>query len=266
MATKECSVAGCGREFLAKGLCSLHYQRVRHTGSADGNAKQSDDERFLSFVEVDPKTGAWIWRGGVNNAGYGVFWCEGRSVSAHRYAYAMKHGAIPDGMMVCHKFEEYGRHNVNPDHLFLGTGADNMVDASNKGRTLRGERNRASVLSSDDAVAISRSDEPCAVLAERYGVSETVVSSIRRGKTWSRVTGVKPAGRKRLDNKSGFIGVRWRERGKKWNAAIGRRIDGKYKSEYLGCYETAREAALAYDRAARRYFGLSATLNFPYEH
>jgi|GEM_PF-2221282 hypothetical protein len=264
MSIAACSVPDCNGKHLAKGYCSKHYQRKRFTGKVELTPSRSSDERFMSFVKVDPDTCAWLWQGGISSTtGYGVFYLNGKSVSAHRYSYQMAHGAIPDDVFVCHKYEALGRHNVNPEHLFLGTATDNMQDAAAKRRTLIGERNLASKLSATEAAEIASSKDTCSALSERYGVSECVVSKIRRGLLWGSVTKVSEAGRLRLDNKSGYIGVRWRERGQKWNASIGRRINGTYKSEYLGCFDNVIDAAKAYDMAAKRYFGDGAKLNFP---
>src|SRR3990167_2566353 len=94
-------------------------------------------ERFLSYVKIDHETGAWLWTGGITGSGYGAFWFKGRTIQAHRFAWTAFKGSIPAGTCLCHRFENLGRHNVNPDHLFLGTMADNMQDAAAKGRDPR---------------------------------------------------------------------------------------------------------------------------------
>ena len=65
--------------------------------------------------------------------------------------------------------------------------------------------------------------------------------------------------RRGLDNRSGFKGVSWNARDRKWQAHI--RVNGPQRS--LGYYETAEEAAQAYDAAARDLHGEYAALNFP---
>lgn len=89
-------------------------------------------ERFLCSVEVQ-SNGCWLWRGSPEKRGYGRFYMNGNhNVRAHRAAYVLFRGEIPAGMLVCHSCDNPGC--VNPAHLWLGTGSDNMRDMVAKGR------------------------------------------------------------------------------------------------------------------------------------
>lgn len=89
--------------------------------------------RFMDKV-LKQHDGCWRWTGAVTSRGYGSFGYPTRSkcVSAHRFSYSSFIGPIEAGKLICHKCDN--KWCVNPDHLFMGTGSDNMMDCVNKGR------------------------------------------------------------------------------------------------------------------------------------
>jgi hypothetical protein len=90
-----------------------------------------DAERFLDKVEIDA-TGCWLWAASRNRLGYGHFTFQNRVMLAHRWAFWFWRGPIADGLLVCHSCDVPSC--VNPDHLWLGTNADNVADRDAKGR------------------------------------------------------------------------------------------------------------------------------------
>lgn len=168
--------------------------------SKTGPTPRPAEERFWRFVSPCPNTGCWFWTGSVKrkagNSGYeaamlnGGGATSGRPVRAARLSYEMHKGPIGDGLFVCH-----GCDNplcVNPDHLFLGTNADNMRDCVAKGRLRphaggHASAARSAKLTAGDVLDIRRSSEKPPRLAEKYGVTATLIRRVQSGKAWRHV-------------------------------------------------------------------------------
>lgn len=81
-------------------------------------------DRFLKFVSPEPNTGCWLWMGGCSQNGYGAFKVNGRQETAHRIAYSLLRGEIPEGLQLDHLCRV--RCCVNPDHLEPVTPKENI--------------------------------------------------------------------------------------------------------------------------------------------
>ena len=175
-----------------------------------GVPNESFESRFWKRVEKSDD--CWIWTGARNEKGYGNVW---PSRKAHRVSWEMRYGEIPDGLFVLHECDNPPC--VCPDHLFLGTNRDNIIDAIRKGRLdlsklhaaahhiknrrrgkqnhnhgsthLRGVGNPSSKLT-EELVKELRSLEGTMsqrLLAERFCIGETQVSRILRRVLWRHI-------------------------------------------------------------------------------
>jgi hypothetical protein len=149
------------------------------------------EKRFWS--KVTKSGGCWDWGKTINTNGYGVFYvARFRPVAAHRLAYEMAHGPVPDGLCVCHTCDN--RKCVNPAHLFLGTNADNVADRESKGRgrpsNPKGSASWAATLDEKKVLAIRKqlsAGGKQTEVAKAFGISQSTISQIKRRKTWTHI-------------------------------------------------------------------------------
>lgn len=153
------------------------------------------EDRFWSKVNKNSSpTGCWMWEGAIVK--YGVIDIGGNQRLAHRVSWELTYGEIPEGegyhgTCVCHRCDN--PLCVNPEHLFLGSIADNMKDRNNKNRQAKGERSGPSKLKEIQVKEIRRlyklGGETCRTLANKFGVSNSLVKQIVRGTAWSYLNG-----------------------------------------------------------------------------
>lgn len=134
----------------------------------------------------EPNTCCWLWTGWLTAKGYGHFTTQTPAGKiASRVSWFLHNGQIPKGLNVCHKCDTPAC--VNPDHLFLGTQAENMLDARLKGRTwakLTDEQVRE-ILRKFEAGGTKKG------LAREYGVHEKTIKRITDGEWWRTIGGGK---------------------------------------------------------------------------
>ena len=133
---------------------------------------KSLEEKF--WEKVDKTEECWNWLAGKNKKGYGNFCVSignsrDKSWLAHRMAWTLEMGEIPNSMQVLHKCDNPSC--VRPDHLFLGSNQDNVNDKMKKGRykCLHGEDNPASKLTEDDVKLIRKLRKEKNYTYERLG-------------------------------------------------------------------------------------------------
>lgn len=175
-------------------------------------------ERF--WAKVNRTDGCWLWTAASTGRGYGVIQREGRARVAHRVAWELTNGPIPEGLMVRHRCDV--RLCVRPDHLELGEHADNMADMRVRGRAAAGTRNAmhlypdrrprgdrsgarrhpetirrgsqqrvATITEADVPMIRARwaSGERLAAIAASFRTSVSVVSRVGGGRSWKHVPG-----------------------------------------------------------------------------
>ncbi len=130
-----------------------------------------------------------LWTGARQTDGYGSRKVNGKTWLAHRWAWTVKNGPIPKGLIVCHSCDNPPC--CNPDHLSLGTDADNKRDSVAKGRhrwpVFLGEHHPAAALTAEQVRMIRSDKRSQRLIAAAYGISQSHVSDIRAGKKWSHL-------------------------------------------------------------------------------
>lgn len=146
-----------------------------------------DETRFWSKVKIIPDS-CWEWQAGKDKNHYGKFniTIDGslKHIRAHRYSYILKYGNISDNICVCHICDNPSC--VNPDHLFLGTNAENTQDRVIKNRSAKGEKIAASKLTEKDIYEI-RAGNNVRQLVSKFGVAESTIHYVRSRKSWKHV-------------------------------------------------------------------------------
>ena len=148
-------------------------------------------ERLLGKIEKTSR--CWIWNGTKDIKGYGVMKIEKKMYKAHRLVYELFIGSIPKdpinyhGTLVMHKCDNPSC--VNPDHLFLGTAADNAHDRDMKGRTARqkGSIHGGSKLTESQVIAIRKDPRIAKEISKDYGVSRQQITGIKLRKAWKHI-------------------------------------------------------------------------------
>ena len=165
------------------------------------------ESRFWPKVAVSKSGECWLWQAVKNKDGYGRFRIRVKDgprqkILAHRFAYLLAYGEIPDGVYVLHHCDVPAC--VNPRHLWLGSLSDNARDAFNKGRRvpppydkhrffvphITGEQHWQAKLTNSRVVEIRErraNGERGIDLARHYGVSQQTICDVYKNRTWSEI-------------------------------------------------------------------------------
>lgn len=146
-------------------------------------------ERLWSKVQRGDSSSCWLWTGAKTPGGYGIILLDhrpGNITTAHRAAYMVTNGAVPDGLIVMHSCDT--PLCCNPAHLSVGTQRQNLADMRARGRDgdhrVFGERHGRMRVTDAQVRQIRRryeKGESQQAIADRFGISQTQVSRIIRG-------------------------------------------------------------------------------------
>lgn len=183
----KCVADGCNKPALHRSLCGAHYSRLRRYGDPLGSKRRKKTEpvTFIeSAVERDTDT-CLIWPYGAFDSGYGYIHVSGRMLRAHRVVCERVHGPAPDGVEVAHSCGV--RACVNPRHLRWATPRENAADKILHGTHLSGERMAQAKLTAESVRVIRTSRVRQKDLAQKFGVTQAVISAVRLRKIWKHV-------------------------------------------------------------------------------
>ena len=144
--------------------------------------------RFHLKCVENSETGCVEWQGKLSPAGYGRFTFHGITQRAHRVAYFLEYGFLTRNLHVCHHCDN--PKCVKPEHLFLGTDADNIADKVKKGRSHRpvADTNPNTPFTWDMVRAIrdeySNSKLSYRAIGRKIGVSHSTISGLLNNRTW----------------------------------------------------------------------------------
>lgn len=183
----NCTFGDCERVHYAHGFCRMHWERNHINGSPEPTRVLQGGTVSERLAHHSERAGDCTeWTGYRDKDGYGQIQVDGRPERAHRVAYELRHGAIPEGQLLRHTCDNPPC--INPDHLVPGDEAENSQDMIERGRSLAGERNPAAKLSPQDVARIrdlAGSGVQQREIAESFSLGQSHVSRIVRGESWA---------------------------------------------------------------------------------
>lgn len=139
--------------------------------------------RFWSKVDIKGPDDCWEWKAGLHGLmdryRYGAFWNGNKMIKSHRYSYEITNGPIPEGKLVLHKCDN--KLCVNPNHLYVGTEADNILDRENRNpvsREISGITHVKLYKQQVDEIRELKGKVNQNIVASKYNVSRNIIYRI----------------------------------------------------------------------------------------
>lgn len=168
---------------------SGRYQARKHGFDVPLQKPGKKPPDFWTRVEIKGKNECWPWKESLNKDGYGRIRFDGIPKYAHRIAYELHTGKITDGLVAMHICDN--PKCCNPNHLVIGTHADNQNDKMQKNRQAKGEVNGQSLLTEFQVLEARKRYKPRVVtykmLANEYGVCKDTMQKAIRGILWKHI-------------------------------------------------------------------------------
>ena len=162
----------------------VHVKRINRWSDLSDEEKMKDLKRKFE-AQVIRNEGCWDWKGFIRPDGYVRIKYGGRttSIGGHVASYMIHHNLLDlNGSHVLHICDN--RKCTNPDHLFLGTYSDNMIDMVHK---MRRSTSKLSPINIRHIKMMLKNGLSCTRISKMFGVHRGTINDIKLGKTWSHV-------------------------------------------------------------------------------
>lgn len=190
-----CCHCGCGAltelHIRTNARKRMHKGMPKRYAHGHQNFIRNAIEYFWSFVDKCGPDECWEWLGNRNlTTNYGRYTAHSKTESTHRLAYEFTFGPIPTGKFIRHRCDNPPC--CNPNHLLIGTHADNMADKARRGRlVIYHGANHVNAKLTEDEVRQIRQEVALGInrksLAKKYKVSLQTIYNTSRGKTYADV-------------------------------------------------------------------------------
>jgi hypothetical protein len=167
-------------------MCGRQKTAVSKTCMKCRTVRTASKEYFWSKIDKRGPDDCWEWQASRSRKGYGIAPLGHKSRSAHRVAWEITYGPIPDGLHVLHTCDNPAC--CNCAHLFLGTNADNVADRVHKGRGHKGQNHTRAKFTENQIRAIrvfaKNNKINQSEIAKQYGVNNATISRIVNRGRW----------------------------------------------------------------------------------